>query len=68
MRHVSGKRMMKILLDRGWVHVRTNGSHFIFHHPDSPMRLDVPVHGNRDMTPGVQRDVMRKAGLTDADL
>ena len=44
---VSGKRMLKLLKDRGWVHVRTNGSHFVFHHPDSTGRIEVPVHGNR---------------------
>lgn len=60
--------MVKILKDRGWVHVRTNGSHFIFHHPASAERISVPVHGNDDMKPGTQRDAMRKAGLTDADL
>jgi predicted RNA binding protein YcfA (HicA-like mRNA interferase family) len=56
-RHISGKAMKKILEDRGWYRVRTSGSHFIFRHPNSP-----------DLTPGTQRDIMKKAGLTNADL
>lgn len=68
MKPISGKRMVKVLKDWGWVHVRTNGSHFIFHHPGSATRIEVPVHANRDMKPGTQRDVMRKAGLADSDL
>jgi len=67
-RHVSGKAMATILKARGWVHVRTNGSHFIFRHPDSPNRIDLPIHANKDLAPGTQRDVMRKAGMTDENL
>lgn len=68
MRPISGKRMLKVLRKRGWVHVRTEGSHFIHEHPDSPETISVPVHANRDMKPGTQHKVMRQAGLADADL
>ena len=68
MRHVSGKHMVKVLKSRGWVHVRTNGSHFHYEHTDFPGVIPVPVHGNRDLKPGTQKDIMRQAGLTHADL
>lgn len=67
MKPVSGKRMCKVLVAKGWALNRTRGSHFIYSragHPDIP----VPVHGNRDMKPGTQRNIMRQAGLTEADL
>ncbi len=60
--------MCKILVDHGWELDRISGSHHIFTHPDSPMNLSVPVHGNDDLTPGTQRRIMRTAGLRDEDL
>jgi predicted RNA binding protein YcfA (HicA-like mRNA interferase family) len=42
-------------------------SHFVYRLPGRP-RIVVPVHGNRDLKPKIQRDIMRDAGLTDADL
>jgi predicted RNA binding protein YcfA (HicA-like mRNA interferase family) len=68
MRPISGKQMIKILEARGWQYVRTRGSHHYYRHPESPELINVPVHGNQDLTPGSQRDTMRKAGLNDADL
>jgi len=65
---VSGKRMGKLLEARGWAHVRTTSSHHIYKHPGSPTLVSVPVHGNRDLTTGMQRTIMRQAGLTEADL
>ena len=68
MKPVSGKRMCKILEQRGWIHVRTNDGHRIYGRPDSPVLIPVPVHANRDLPTGTQRAIMRQAGLTDADL
>ena len=68
MKPVSGKSMAKSLKARGWVHVRTKGSHFQFDHPDFPGIIPVPVHGNRDLRTGTQKDIMRQAGLRDSDL
>ena len=68
MKPLSGKRMCKVLKDRGWVHVRTAGSHHIYEHPDFRDPVNVPVHANRDLKPGTQRNVMDQAGLNDRDL
>jgi predicted RNA binding protein YcfA (HicA-like mRNA interferase family) len=51
----------------GWRLDRVNGSHHIYVHPDG-RRVSVPVHANADLKPGTQRNIMRDAGLTDADL
>jgi predicted RNA binding protein YcfA (HicA-like mRNA interferase family) len=67
-KHVSGKRRCKVLEGRGWTLDRVAGSHHVYMHPDRPLPLPVPVHGNRDLRTGTQRDIMRQAGLTDADL
>jgi predicted RNA binding protein YcfA (HicA-like mRNA interferase family) len=68
MKPVSGKRMCRVLEDRGWRLDRITGSHHIYVHPDGGRRVTVPVHGNTDLKPGTQKSIMRDAGLTDADL
>jgi predicted RNA binding protein YcfA (HicA-like mRNA interferase family) len=65
---ISGKRMCRILEQRGWNLARINGAHHIDRHTATGRRTVVPVHGNLDLKPGTQRGIMRDAGLTDADL
>jgi predicted RNA binding protein YcfA (HicA-like mRNA interferase family) len=67
-RIISGKRMCRILEERGWTLARTTGSHHIYRDIASGRRAVVPVHGNQDLKPGTQRGIMRDAGLTDDDL
>ena len=64
---VSGKRLCRVLEERGWTLDRISGSHHIYTHPDGG-RITVPVHANRDLKPGTQLSIMRDTGLTDADL
>jgi predicted RNA binding protein YcfA (HicA-like mRNA interferase family) len=65
---VSGKRMCRVLEQRGWTLARVNGGHYIYRDEATGRRAVVPVHGNQDLKPGTQRDIMRDAGLTDDDL
>jgi predicted RNA binding protein YcfA (HicA-like mRNA interferase family) len=68
-KHVSGKRMCRVLEGKGWLHVRTTGSHHIYSNPAQPGTIiTVPVHGNRSLRAGTQRKIMRDAGLTEDDL
>ena len=68
MKTVSGKRMCRILEQRGWTLARINGAHHIYRHAGARRITVVPVHGNQDLKPGTQRSIMRDAGLTDTDL
>jgi predicted RNA binding protein YcfA (HicA-like mRNA interferase family) len=68
MKRVSGKRMCRVLESLGWTLKRINGSHHIDTRPDSRVQISVPVHRNRDLRAGTQKDIMRQAGLTEADL
>jgi predicted RNA binding protein YcfA (HicA-like mRNA interferase family) len=61
---VSGKRMCRVLENRGWTLARINGSHYIYRHSATERRTVVPVHANEDL----KRGIMRDAGLTDDDL
>jgi predicted RNA binding protein YcfA (HicA-like mRNA interferase family) len=65
---ISGKRMCRVLEQHGWTLARINGSPDIYRHAATGRRTVVPVHGNQDLKPGTQRDIMRDAGLTDDDL
>jgi predicted RNA binding protein YcfA (HicA-like mRNA interferase family) len=68
MKPVSGKRMCQILESKGWVRVRITGSHHVYRHPVQRRRAIVPVHGNKDLKPKTQYNIMRDAGLSRADL
>nr|VFJ46009.1 MAG: Predicted RNA binding protein YcfA, dsRBD-like fold, HicA-like mRNA interferase family [Candidatus Kentron sp. FM]VFJ61201.1 MAG: Predicted RNA binding protein YcfA, dsRBD-like fold, HicA-like mRNA interferase family [Candidatus Kentron sp. FM]VFK13604.1 MAG: Predicted RNA binding protein YcfA, dsRBD-like fold, HicA-like mRNA interferase family [Candidatus Kentron sp. FM] len=68
MKTISGKRMSALLQRKGWYLVRTTGSHHIFVHPGSNLRISVPVHGNHDLKAGLQRTIMRQADLTENDI
>ena len=68
MKIISGKRMGRILEQRGWTLARINGAHHIYRHPATARRTVVPAHGKQDLKPGTQRGILRDAGLTDGDL
>jgi predicted RNA binding protein YcfA (HicA-like mRNA interferase family) len=67
MKAVSGKEMCRILERNGWQLARIRGSHHRYekqgHDP-----ITVPVHGNETLKTGLQRSIMKHAGLTDDDL
>jgi predicted RNA binding protein YcfA (HicA-like mRNA interferase family) len=65
---VSGKRMCKILEGRGWQFLKIRGSHHHYINTQTRVLVAVPVHGNHDLKPATQKGIMRRAGLTDADL
>ena len=68
MKPVSGKRMCRLLEERGWQLDRVNGSHFVYRHSETGRSVTVPLHGNADLKPGTQRRIMRDAGITSNDL
>jgi predicted RNA binding protein YcfA (HicA-like mRNA interferase family) len=60
--------MCKALERAGWTLKKINGSHHIYERPGVPLNVSVPVHGNHDLPTGLQRGIMRDAGLSDDDL
>ena len=46
----------------GWYEVRSKGSHRHFRHPTKPGTTTVPVHGARDLSPQLLRDIERQSG------
>jgi predicted RNA binding protein YcfA (HicA-like mRNA interferase family) len=68
MKPVTGPEMCRALERRGWMLRRIKGSHHIYNRPGEPRPIPVPVRGNRLLSSGTQRSIMRAAELTDDDL
>lgn len=69
MKQLRSREMVRMLLDRGWYEYSQRGSHRKFKHPDNPaLRAIVPIHPSEPLTPGVQRSIMRVAGIAESEL
>ncbi len=68
MKAVSGKRLRQLLLQRGWEERRIQGSHHIFAMAGCIERITVPIHGNTPLKIGLQRHLMKLAGIQESEL
>lgn len=68
MKPVSGPALAKLLERRGWILLRVNGSHHIYGKTGDPVRLSIPFHGAKPLKLGLQRHLMKAAGLRESDL
>jgi len=65
---VSGKRFCKLVEGKDWKLKRINGSHHIFSKTGENARITVPVHGNKPLKIGLQRHLMKIAGIDESEL
>ena len=63
MRPISGRELCRLLTDAGWTLKRTKGSHHIFGKSGERKIITVPVHGNKDLKPGLAAAIARDANL-----
>ncbi|NOQ45513.1 MAG: addiction module toxin, HicA family [Desulfobulbaceae bacterium] len=68
MKAVSGRRFCRLLESKEWKLKRTNGSHHIFAKAGNTARISVPVHGNAPLKIGLQRHLMKIAGIDESEL
>jgi predicted RNA binding protein YcfA (HicA-like mRNA interferase family) len=68
MKSISGKRLCKIVEQKGWTLQRVTGSHHIYENSDIEQILSMPVHRNQDLKIGTLRALMKIAQLSEADL
>jgi predicted RNA binding protein YcfA (HicA-like mRNA interferase family) len=68
MKSVSGKELARALERHGWALLRVRGSHHIYGKEGSPVRLSVPIHGNKPLKVGLLKHLLKQAGLTEDDL
>ena len=61
---VSGQDVVKVLVKRGYVHVRTTGSHAILrkNSPEGDVVVPVPLH--RELAKGTLLNIMHQVKLT----
>ena len=65
MKAIFGKRLARILQRNGWTLLRVQGSHHIYGRSESPVRLQVPIHGNRPLKIGLLKHLLEAAGLSE---
>ena len=68
MKSVSGKKLGKIVENKGWMPRKVTGSHHIYTKSGVDKILSIPVHKNKDLKIGTLRALMKIAELTVDDL
>lgn len=57
-----GKSLAIILHEKGFVHKRTTGSHYLFCHLETGKTIPVPIHPG-DLPRGTQQRIFKMAGI-----
>ncbi len=65
MNSMSGKQLAKLLEENGWILLRIQGSHHIYGKPGIPVRISVPIHGNKSLKVGLLKNLLKRAGLSE---
>jgi predicted RNA binding protein YcfA (HicA-like mRNA interferase family) len=68
MKSVSGKRLCKIVEQKGWVLRKITGSHHIYENSEVDKILSIPVHRNQELKVGTLKALMKIADLSEEDL
>jgi len=59
---MTGKELLKILKENGWVLDRISGSHHIMV-KDTKRSIPVPLHGEKDIPKGLAMSILKQAGV-----
>jgi predicted RNA binding protein YcfA (HicA-like mRNA interferase family) len=65
---ISGKNFARLLEKRGWHLVRVKGSHHVYMKAGHAARISVPIHGNESLKIGLQKHLMKLAGIEENEL
>jgi len=61
------EKVIKILVQKGFVLDRVKGSHHIYYHPESKRRVTIPFH-RKDLPKGTLLEILKQAGISKRDL
>jgi predicted RNA binding protein YcfA (HicA-like mRNA interferase family) len=61
-KQVTSREAIKEIEARGWYLERIKGDHFNYKHPNHPLLITI-THPVRSLSPGLIRDIERKAGF-----
>jgi predicted RNA binding protein YcfA (HicA-like mRNA interferase family) len=65
---VSGKDLARALEKKGWELKRVKGSHHIYVEEGNPIRVSIPIHGNRPLKTGLLSHLLKVTGLSENDV
>ena len=68
MKSISGKELVRLLGRHEWKLLRIHGSHHIFGKAGNPIRLSVPVHGNKPLKIGLLKHLLQVGELQERDI
>lgn len=68
MKSISGKKLCKIVEQKGWILKKITGSHHIYEKLGENKIISIPVHKNQDLKIGTLKALMKIAGLTEDEL
>jgi predicted RNA binding protein YcfA (HicA-like mRNA interferase family) len=60
---VKVRDVIRLIEEDGWVLDRTRGSHRQYKHPSKPGLVTIPGKVGKDLPVGLQRSILRQAGL-----
>jgi predicted RNA binding protein YcfA (HicA-like mRNA interferase family) len=68
MKPISGKKLCKIVEQKGWILKKITGSHHIYEKLGANKIISIPVHKNQDLKIGTLKSLMKIAELTEDEL
>ncbi|MCY3986847.1 MAG: type II toxin-antitoxin system HicA family toxin [Candidatus Dadabacteria bacterium] len=68
MKPITGKRACELAESKGWEWKQVTGSHYIYVKEGRRFTLSIPVHGSKDLRPGLQRKIMKILEIEESDL
>ncbi|APM37969.1 type II toxin-antitoxin system HicA family toxin [Clostridium kluyveri] len=60
---MTAREVIKLLKANGWVKKNQNGSHAQFIHPAKKCKVQVPIHGHKDLKKKTLESIFKQAGL-----
>lgn len=64
---LSAREIIRRLGRADFVHVKTQGSHYIFRHPMTGRMTSVPLHSKTDIGKGLLAKILKQAGIRPQD-
>ena len=58
---MNSRKIITLIKKAGWVHIRTTGDHWHFHHPSKAGIVTVP-HPKKDVPIGTAKSIEKQAG------
>jgi len=64
----SAKNLVRILLSKGYVFKRSNGSHHLYNNKETGKTIIVPMQGNRSIPKGTFFAILKQADIDKMDM